>query len=291
MQNKYFIVDNREFFSTGMLIKICGLVNGWYENVEEPEKLIEIIKNSQKRNHIFTFYQRVPNTLPRYKYYMDLYPVSVIKVSSYENWFKNCIGRKTRQAIKTSEKKGIKIKVVAFDEKYIKGISDIYNETPIRAGKKFPHYRDSIDKVKTENATFFDRSVYLGAYYGDELVGFSRIIIEDEFIDIVQLLSKTAHRDKCINNALLSKIVEICSKSKVNYIAYGDYDSSSLGNFKRHNGFIRMDLPRYYIPLNSVGIIAIKLKLHRRVSDWLPEKTKKFFRDLRKRWNEHNVKI
>jgi hypothetical protein len=283
---KYFMVDNRELYSTGKLIKICGLVNGWYEDVEKPAELINSLKRSQERNHIFTFFQRVPHTVPKYGFYMEPYPVSVIRVINYDDWWKNGIGRKARQAVKSSEKKGIKVNFAAFDNEYIKGISDIYNETPIRAGKKFPHYKDSLNKVKNENGTFFDRSVYLGAYHGNEFVGFARIILENEFADILQLLSKLSHREKCVNNALLAKIVEICSERKVNYIAYGDFDSSSLNDFKRHNGFSRMDLPRYYIPLNTMGLIALKLRLNRRFSQWLPDRMMPFLRDLRKRWHE-----
>jgi hypothetical protein len=283
---EYFTINNREFYSNGKLIKICALVNGWYEDVEKPAELIESIKRSKKRNHIFTFFQRVPFTVPKYDFYMESYPAAVIQVNSYDDWWKNRIGRKARQAIKISDKKGVKVNVVAFDTEYIKGISDIYNETPIRAGKKFPHYKDSLEKVKKENETFFGRSAYFGAYHGCELVGFARVIFEEKFADILQLLSKISHRDKCVNNALLAKIVEVCARRQVNYIAYGDFDLSSLNDFKRHNGFLRMDLPRYYIPLNAAGLIALKLRLHRQFSQWLPDRMMHLLRNLRKRWYE-----
>jgi hypothetical protein len=92
-----------------------------------------------------------------------------------------------------------------------------------------------------------------------------------------------------VNNALLAKIVEICSEREMGYIAYGDFDSSSLGDFKRHNGFSRMDLPRYFIPLNPTGVIALKLRLHRRFSQWLPDRMMPLLRDLRKRWHERGI--
>jgi len=285
---KYFMVDNREFYSSGKLIRLCGLVNAWYESIENPEVLIASLRRFQGRNHIFTFFQRVPNTIPKYNFYMKPYPVSVIRIKNYDDWWNNCIKKRTRYAVKASKKKEVEVYVATFDDRFIRGISNIYNETPIRAGKKFPHYNDSLDKVKKENGTFIDRSVFLGAYYGDELVGFAKIVFEDEFADILQLLSKVSHREKYVTNALLAKIVEVCCEREAGYIAYGDFDSSGLGDFKRHNGFSRMDLPRYFIPLNITGAIALRLGLHRRFSQWLPDRMMPLLRDLRKRWYERS---
>ena len=287
---KYFTVENREFYSSGRVIKLCGQVNAWYENIDNLDELIISLKQLQERQHIFTFFQRVPHTVPVHNFYMEPYPVGVIKLKSYDDWWKNSIKNKTRQAVKSSEKKGITVDVVNFDDEFIKGISAIYNESPVRAGKKFPHYNDSLDKVKRENGTFINRSVFIGAYYRSELVGFAKIVFEADFVDILQLLAKITHRDKCVTNALIAKIVAICSERGVEYISYDDLNSSSLSDFKRHNGFLRMELPRYYVPLNIVGAVAIKLKLHRPLSQWFPERMLPLMRDLRKQWYERRLK-
>lgn len=132
--------------------------------------------------------------------------------------------------------------------------------------------------------------MFLGAYYENEIVGYAKLVFEEEFVDIAQLLSKMSHRDKCVTNALFAKVVEVCSEREVGYIAYGDFDSGGLGDFKRHNGFSQMDLPRYFIPLNITGGVALRLGLHRRLSQWLPDRMKPLLRDLRKRWYELKVK-
>lgn len=265
-------------------------MNSWYESVENPEVLIASLKQHQPKQNILTFFQRVPHTLPRYNYYMESYPVSVITLKNYDDWWEKCIKKYTRQAVKMSQKKGIMVKVSNFNDEFIEGITSIHNETPIRAGKKYPHYNVSPDSVIKGEATFIDRSVFLGAYFENEIVGYAKFVFEEEFVDVAQLLSKMSHRDKCVTNALLAKIVEICSQREVRYIAYGDFNSTSLGDFKRHNGFSRMDLPKYFVPLNFTGAVALRLKLHRRLSQWLPKRMLPFLYDLRKRSYERTTK-
>jgi GNAT superfamily N-acetyltransferase len=267
------------------LVNVCGLWSAWYEETD-PEKFVEIIKKSGQRVHLFTFFQRVPDVEPRYTYFMEPYPVAVIPLTNYADWWNDRIGKKVRQMVKKSQKAGVEIRMADFDDEFVLGIRDIYNETPIRQGKPFPHYKDSLEKVREENGTYVERSVFLGAYYQDELIGFTKIVFEEKFADILQLLAKVAHRDKCVTTALLAKAVEYCSSRGAGYLAYGDWEKSGLGDFKRHNGFSRMDLPMYYIPLNMPGELALKLRLHRRYSEWLPEKTIPVLKDLRRRWHE-----
>jgi hypothetical protein len=66
--------------------------------------------------------------------------------------------------------------------------------------------------------------------------------------------------------------------------AYGKKETSSLSDFKERNGFERIDLPRYYVPLSPVGRLALRLGLHRRLVDRIPEPVVAKLRELRKAW-------
>ena len=46
----------------------------------------------------------------------------------------------------------------------------------LRQGRPFWHYGKDIDSVRIENATFSERSDFLGAYCGDELIGFIKLV-------------------------------------------------------------------------------------------------------------------
>jgi hypothetical protein len=92
---------------------------------------------------------------------------------------------------------------------------------------------------------------------------------------MMQILSKSAHYDKRPMNALLAKAVEVCHQKGVSYLAYskftyGNKTNSQIAEFKRRNGFIQMDFPRYYVPLTLRGRIAVGLKLHRGLLGMLP---------------------
>lgn len=280
---KRFSLNNREYYCRGRFVKICGLYNAWYEDVEDPETLVASLKNAKENVHIFTFFQRVPHIAPKFGYHVEPYSVAVIKLSTYEEWWKNAVSQKVRQAVNKSQKKGVEVRVTNFDDDFISGIGEIYNETPVRQGRPFPHYQDSFEKVKSENGTFLDKSIFLGAYHENELVGFAKIVFENEFADVLQFLSKIAHRDKIINNALLAKIIEVCAERGVGYLAYGDLGAGGLDDFKRNNGFSRMDLPRYYIPLNWVGKLAMGLNLHRGLSAILPERLAIILKEIRRK--------
>ena len=285
-----FSVGGRTFYCSGRLVRVCGLYSSWYEPVDDPKSISDSLKKVKPKLHIFTFFQRPPNVEPKYNYYMEPYSVSIVKINSYDDWWNNSIRKKTRQAVKTAQKKGVEVRIADFDDEFVKGISKIYNETPVRAGKSFPHYNDSIEKVREENGTFADRSVFLGAYYQNELIGFTKVVFEEEFADILQHLAKISHRGKNATNTLLAKAIEVCAERGCGYLAYGDWDDTGLGDYKRRNGFSRMDLPRYYIPLNWTGAIALKLGLHKPFSKLLPASFLPFLRDLRRRWYKMKVK-
>ena len=279
-----FAAERTELVLEGRLLRICRLAAPWYETVPDVDALIQVLKRVRPRPDLFTFFQRVPRVDPKYSYFREPYSVAALRLGSYNDWFARSIGKKMRRSIKNANAKGVVISEREFDDDLVAGIHEVYNETPIRYGKKFPHYGDSIARARSENVTYVERSQFLAAYHQDEFVGFAKIVFEDEFADVLQLLSKMAHRDKNVNSALVAKIVEVCASRGVAYIAYGDWDSGTLTDFKRHCGFARMDLPRYYIPITIRGSIALKLRLHRPLRTLAPPPVTRLARKARSCW-------
>ncbi len=54
-----------------------------------------------------------------------------------------------------------------------------------------------------------------------------------------------------------------------------------MADFKYHNGFQRIELPRYHVPLTFAGRVALLLGLHHRLSERLPEPVLAQLRKLR----------
>ena len=55
---------------------------------------------------------------------------------------------------------------------FVRGMTSIFNETPIRQGRPFLHYGKDFETVKREFSRFLFREEIFGAYVGEELVGF-----------------------------------------------------------------------------------------------------------------------
>lgn len=274
----------QEIIVNGKFIKIASYKEEWFEDIEDPEKFIKRLKQNKVKADIFTFWQRLPDTKPKYDYYMEWDDVAALSVSSSDHWWNKQIDAKTRNVIRKAEKKGVTVRVTPFDDALVKGITNIFNETPIRQNKPFWHYGKDFETIKREMSDRLDRSEFIGAYYNDNLIGFIKIIYAGNYLDIVEILSMIEHRDKAPTNALMATAVEICANKKVPYLVYAHWPRGTLADFKRNNGFERIDLPRYYVPLNIKGAIALKLNIHHRIRDLLPERLMIHILDLRKKW-------
>jgi hypothetical protein len=199
--------------------------------------------------------------------------VGLLEVTNFDEWW-STVGKKTRNMVRRAEKSGVVVSIVELAPKLIEGIWKIYNETPIRQGRAFPHYGESLKSV-ADNMAIAKDSTFIGAYLENELVGFIQIIYGDQIAIISQLLSFQKHWDKSINNALLAKAVEVCSVNGNRWLIYGRIGNHpSLDKFKESNGFKKYLVGRYYVPLTWKGRLAIRLGLHREFKDALPQQLK-----------------
>jgi hypothetical protein len=276
--------DNQKIIVSGKFIKIASYKDEWLEDIEDPESFIKRLKQNKVKADIFTFWQRLPDTKPKYDYYMEWDNVAALKISSFDHWWNKQIDAKTRNVTRKAEKKGVIIRVAPFNDEFAQGITTIFNETPVRQDKPFWHYGKDFKTIKEEMSDRLERAIFIGAYYNDNLIGFIKLLDAGRYLDIVEILSMIGHRDKAPTNALLAKSVEICADREVPYLVYAHWPRGTLADFKRNNDFERVDLPRYYIPLNIKGSIALKLNIHHRIRDLIPEKLMLRLLDFRQKW-------
>jgi hypothetical protein len=254
--------------------------------VLDPAAFIAQMKQSALRADILSFAQKIPESTPRHNYHIEWDNWAAIPITSYNDWWEQRLPQESRKNIRRAAKRGVVVKVVAFDDELLKGIQAIYNETPVRQGRPFWHFGKDWDTVKRENATYLDRSEFIGAYLNEELIGFIKIIYVDRVATLIQILSKTAHQDKRPTNALLAKAVEVCEGRGMSFLLYGKYvygrnESSPLTEFKRRNGFEEIRFPRYFVPLTAKGYLAIKSGLHLGLRNVIPAPLVNLVRNLR----------
>jgi hypothetical protein len=285
------VVCEREVKIRGQALRIACIEGDKYRFLDEPEPIISGLRNCGTRIDLFTFIQRLPDTTPKYKYRMEWDNVAAIRISSFEDWWTKTLGFKGRNKAKQAEKKGVELREVSFDDQLIEGIWQIYNESPIRQGKRFPHYGMSRQRVREHAGTFLDCSIFLGAFFDGSLIGFAKLTMDETCTQagLMHIVSMIGHRDKAPTNALIAQAVRACAARKISYLvysqfAYGNKQRDSLSDFKERNGFQRVDIPRYYVPLTRLGKIAFHFGLHRSLIEWLPEPLITRLRSYRAGW-------
>jgi hypothetical protein len=275
----------------GRLIRIARLDGEKYNSPDEPELILDGLRKCGTRVDIFTFLQKGLETEPKYAYPMEWDNLAVLPVSTFDHWWMHQIRSFPRNRARQAEKKGVVLREVSVDDTLFRGIVEIYNECPIRQGKRFPYYGMSLDSARQYASTFLDRSIYIGAFLGDSMIGFIKLVTDESRTQacLVHILSMVKHKDKAPTNALIAAAVRCCADRAIRYLvyerfSYGKKKEDSLSHFKEVNGFARVDLPRYYVPLTPLGRAAFRLGLHHRLVDHLPESLTAKFRDLRRAW-------
>jgi len=279
-------VNGKSFLIQGRFVRIARLEQEWYDDLEEPEAIITSLRSLDPSPDILTFWQRLPDVAPRYKYPMERDAIAALPIKSYSFWFAKEVGSEIRNKVRKAEKKGVVVRSTEFDDSFVEGMRSIFNETPIRQGKRFWHYGKDFQTLKSEFSRFLFREEILGAYVNDELIGFIMLAFAGSYAVLGQIISKIAHRDKAPNNVLVAKAVERCAEKGIPYLVYAKWDDGSLGDFKRHNGFERVDLPRYFVPLSAKGRIFIRLKLYRAFGGVIPGPVLRRVKDARRRFME-----
>jgi hypothetical protein len=263
-------VEGRTVVVTGGWVKTASvkdedLCEG--EIIADPALFVAKLKQGRTRADIFTFARKLGENGRDCSYHKELDNAAVIPIKTYSEWWEDRLPQETRRNVRRAAKLGVIVRPVEFTDDLVRGIVAIYNETSVRQGRRFWHYGKDFETVKKENATYLERSDFIGAFFGEELIGFIKMVYVDRVASIMQILSKNAHSDKRPTNALIAKAVEISEKKGVQNLAYCKYvygknDKNDLTEFKRRNGFERVDYPRYYVPLTLKGWVILSLRLH-----------------------------
>ena len=187
--------------------------------------------------------------------------VVLLNLHSYDEWFK-AIGRKSRNMIRKAEKSGVRVSVAEPNEKFSEGIWKIYNNTPIKQNRRNWYFGMTLKEVEEELSSSAN-CTFIGAYFKDELIGFTSLIYGNNVVVVDRLASLQEHWDKAVNNALIAKTIEICAANDSKWVVYGAWKQmrqhGSLVDFAFHNGFRSFKATRYFVPLTRKGQIAIKM--------------------------------
>jgi hypothetical protein len=283
-------ICGKEIRIEGTLIRMARVAEG-YDSVDDPTQLISAFRQAGLRVDLFTFMQHLPDPVPKHDFFMEWDNFAAMPIRTFEEWFTQRVDSKIRNKLRKAEKNGVEVREVLFDDALIAGISAINNECPVRQGRPFPHYGDSLDTVRRKNGSFAGRSVFIGVFYQGELIGYAKLVTDEASgqAGMMQILSLLRHRDKAPNNLLIAQAVRSCAQRHIPHLwyanfAYGKKERDSLSDFKEENGFERIDLPRYYVPCSKLGAMALHLGLHHGFKEYIPGSVLKHARRVRNSW-------
>lgn len=279
------IADQTYTISSGALA-VAKLEDEWYEDVHDPAAVIDFLSTTRDvRPDIFTFWQRLPDLAPKYPFHVEWDHIAALPSQSYDEWFNRRIKSRVRTSIRKAEKEGLVVKETVFDDAFVRGMTTVFNEAPMRQGARFWHYGKDFATVKQQFSRFVDREYMIGAYYEDEMIGFVMLGNAGRFGITGQIISSIKHRDKATNAALIAKAVEVCEQRRLDHLVYLNWNEGSLTEFKRRCGFEPTPVPRYFVPLTIKGRLALGAGLHRGWRALVPQPMKDSLKRLRSSWS------
>ncbi len=284
-QVEYVEIAGQIYTLSRGMVTVLSLEEEWYEDVRDPEAVVETLRrNTVFKPDLFTFWQRYPDVEPRYKFHQESEEIAVLPIKSFDHWWNNQIKSRVRNLIRKSEKEGVEVRATSFDDDFVRGMTAIFNESPVRQGRRFWHYGKDFATIKQQFSRFVFREDMIGAYYRDELIGFVMLANAGQYGVTGQIISSLKHRDKATNNAMIAKTVAVCEKKGLSALIYLNWSDDSLAEFKRRCGFERMALPRYFVPLTSKGRLSLKIGAHHGLKQMLPKQLRNRLKPLRRFW-------
>ena len=131
----------------GRFIRIAQIDGDKYNFPNDPEALIDQLKKSGERIDLFTFIQKLPETDPKYAYPFEWDNLAVLPVSDVRPLVESSNPVPGTEPVRLKRKASCCVQVVC-DEALAEGISAIYNESPVRRGKRFPHYGMTLESAR-----------------------------------------------------------------------------------------------------------------------------------------------
>ena len=176
-------IDGSTIIVTGKWLKIAMVQDEeWLQNepIKDPESFTANLRQLPLKADLFTFSQRLGETKSHFN---DLHfepdNAAAIPITTFDQWWES-LPQVTRKNVRRAGRRGVTVKVAPFNDELVQGITQLYNETPIRQGRRFWHYGKDFDTVKGDNSSYLDRSDFVVAYHNNEIIGFIKLVYVGE---------------------------------------------------------------------------------------------------------------
>jgi hypothetical protein len=272
-------VQGQTIVVKGGLVRIAAVHDEIWQQTEvvDPEACVEALKaqsSSRIKADLFSFTQKPSSPEPKYAYHREMDSVAVARFATFQEWWES-LPQESRKNVRRAQKRSVEVVVRSFDDELVRGILGVNNDSATRQRTRNHHYGKTFEQTKRDHSAFLDRSEFIGAYVGDEMIGYAKIVYRGEMASLLNFAPKASHKDKRPANALLAKAIELCDTKGITCLTYGMFNygnkqESPLREFKERNGFQEVLVPRYYVPLTLRGRVCLGAGLHRGLLGILP---------------------
>ena len=283
------LINKTEISVSGRMVRIARVRHEWFEFLDNPPAFIEELRRADVAD-VATFLQEAHVERPTWSYLQQTTHASVLSFKNFDDWWKG-LKDKARNQARKAQKTGVELRPARLDDDFLRGVKAIYDESPLRQGRKFTHYGKDLAEIREDLSSFPECTTFTGAYHDGRLIGFVKLFEGNRIMRIVHIIATFADRDKCPMDALMVRAVEMAGQKGIFHLHYGDWAHGGLGAFRLKYGFERHDCPRYFVPLNGRGALSLKLGLHRRFRDRIPQIWKTRAAGLRGKWNACFIRL
>ena len=133
------VIDDKEISINGRFFRMAKLRHEWCEFLDEPAALAEKLKQHRPAPDLFTFLQEAHVPRPAFPFYRETVGASLLTIKSFDDWWEN-LHFKARNKARKAQKTGVEIHEAELNDHFVRGVEKIYNESPLRQGRKFTHY-------------------------------------------------------------------------------------------------------------------------------------------------------
>ena len=126
-------INDQTFFLSGKVLRIASLSRDkdeWQQDVKNPEEVIRALKSSDTRVDLLKFWQRIPESEPKYRYYKEWRDIAAIPVTTFKHWWDKQVSPSVRNKIRKAQKLGVTVREVQFDDEFLRGVMEIYQTVP-----------------------------------------------------------------------------------------------------------------------------------------------------------------
>ncbi|MDQ6623901.1 MAG: hypothetical protein M3Y86_10535, partial [Verrucomicrobiota bacterium] len=137
-------IMGRQLRITGRALRVATIQDEeWIEGapLDEPGSFLAEMQARSVRADLFSFAEPTGRLTPRFpRYHLEWDNAAVVPLTTFQDWWENRVPQETRKNVRRSQRRGVTVHDVAFDDALVHAIKTIYDETPLRQGRRFWHY-------------------------------------------------------------------------------------------------------------------------------------------------------